>query len=208
MPNYCSYSMQVTGRPEDVDLFLNEMRSDYCYNEHICEGITKDMRHFCRVFEAAPSGEFTFLKQVNDNYEVFLKRLEITGDCAWSVASCMTSGAYTYYSQFKEKYENRSQATTLQLESRRLNLVIEVYSEETGCAFSEHMLYVNGEEVINDCVDYNEIWYDEDDNELDEPIREGGFDSWDFTNEYDLRIARAIFEKHGGLTTGVKAKRI
>ena len=30
MPNYCSYSMQVTGRPEDVDLFLNEMKSDYC----------------------------------------------------------------------------------------------------------------------------------------------------------------------------------
>ena len=68
------------------------------------------------------------------------------------------------------------------------------------------MLYVNGEEVINDCVDYNEIWYDENDNELDEPIVEGGFDSWDFTNEYDLRIAKAIFKKHGGLTTVVKAE--
>lgn len=75
------------------------------------------------------------------------------------------------------------------------------------CVFRAYAIR-NGEEVINDCVDYNEIWYDEDDNELDEPIREGGFDSWDFTNEYDLRIARAIFEKHGGLTTVVKAKRI
>ena len=25
MPNYCSYSMRITGRPEDVDFFVREL---------------------------------------------------------------------------------------------------------------------------------------------------------------------------------------
>lgn len=199
MPNYCVYNMKVTGRQEDVDQFIKELQvTDYSYNDYGCSGIEEGLRHLCRVFSADVIYDIPNKIKIDVDNSVILRDVILSGDCAWSVASCMTDSPTSYYNQLRERYGNRSKATTLKLESKILNLIIEVYSEEPGCCFSEHMLYVNGEEIIDECVDYYETWEDEDGNELDDPIIEGGYDSWDFTSEYDRSLAKTIFDKHGG----------
>lgn len=196
MPNYCSYTMRVTGRPEDVTIFVQELQTDYSYDKEGCHEVPKGLRHFCRVFDANEE-TFTIFRERVDNKDVILKHMYISGDCAWSVVNCMCGGPYSYYNQLKDEYGKRSKATTLAFETARLNLIVELYSEEPGGCFSEHILFVNGEEIINDCVDYCERWYDENDEELDEPIIEGGYDSWDYTDDYNEDIAKVIYSKYG-----------
>ena len=59
------------------------------------------------------------------------------------------------------------------------------------------MLYVNGVEKVSECVEYYERCYDEEDEELDEPIVEGGFGDWDYTEDYDKELAQVIYSKYG-----------
>lgn len=85
----------------------------------------------------------------------------------------------------------------MQLESKRLNLDIEVYSEECGCCFQEHYIIVNGNIVADECVDWYEYYIgdyntkEEAEEELeieitdqewkhDYYISRGGFENWDF----------------------------
>lgn len=203
MPNYCSYSMQVTGKEEDVDFFIEELKTDYYYDkEHNCQGVKEGMRHFCRVFDADVLAAGVNSETLEDGKEIYLKKAVLTGNCAWSITSCMMNeGRFGYYQSLKETYGNKSKATTLAFESKRLNLIVEIYSEETGVGFSEHILYVNGEEIENECVDYYEIWYDENDEELDEPITRGGFENWEFTDRYDQRLAQILYDKDNNKTT-------
>ena len=85
----------------------------------------------------------------------------IAGDCAWSVASCMcmddTVGTYATGTKQND--------TSLQMESERLRLEIEVFSSETGFCFQEHMLYKYGETILDKCVDFNEEWFNSEDYE-------------------------------------------
>lgn len=67
----------------------------------------------------------------------------LCGDCAWSVSSAMRS-------------DSGRREVSLESESERLGLVIEVFSEEIGFEFQEHVLINNGEVLIDDCVDYAE----------------------------------------------------
>lgn len=80
---------------------------------------------------------------------------------------------------------------------KKWNLDMEVFSEETGAQFQEHIKVINGNVVCNDCVDYLECYVDEyktkeeaesefgieisdeEWNFCDGLIRRGGF-SWDF----------------------------
>ena len=66
------------------------------------------------------------------------------GDCAWSVLCAMLS-----------EYVNPS----LETETKRLNLVIEIYSTESGMGFQEHYLIDRGNKLIDECKDdYEEYW--------------------------------------------------
>ena len=69
----------------------------------------------------------------------------VCGDCAWSVLTAMCAWG-------------RFDTPSLESETKRLNLIVEVYSTETGCAFQEHFLIKKGIVEINDCVDYEEHW--------------------------------------------------
>ena len=148
MPNYCSYSMKVKGTPENVQEFVNIIQVNYLYQE---DGTCVDFktkepieRHLWRVFEAD-----IFDDEIIDD----IRSVTITGCCAWSVYSCMCAGRSTYQNDNPNK-----NGTTLENESARLNLSIEVFSEEPGCCFMEHYVYVNGKEIIGDCVDWNEYY--------------------------------------------------
>lgn len=187
MPNYCDFNMKIVGERKNIEELIAVLNSHYDYEpvspDHIrgktyplvhqpaspiyyttngykLESITGP-RHMFRVFEAYVDRD---LDEANASY--------ITGYCAWSVYSCMFKGDYTYYDRFiKENYNNKYigfKGTTLPDESKNLNLKIEVYSEESGCAFMEHFLIDNGEILIEDCVDieYEEV--------LDEKGRETG----------------------------------
>lgn len=67
------------------------------------------------------------------------------GDCAWSILTAMCA-------------EYRKDAPSLESETERLGLVVEVFSSEPGCRFQEHYLFVKGDIKVDDCVDYEEHW--------------------------------------------------
>ena len=83
------------------------------------------------------------------------------GDCAWSVLTAMMA------------YKDRN--PSLESETKRLNLEIEIYSSEPGCCFQEHIIIDKGELCLCDCVDYEEHWIAEFDT-LEEYNEECGTD--------------------------------
>jgi hypothetical protein len=176
--------MCVKGRKENVEEFIKVIKANYDYGTM---EFTHD-RHLFRVFSADDNG----IEQVDDDvYEVI-----INGDCAWSVHSCMFESYY--YNDLKERFPNEFRGTTLPIESERLNLDIEVYSEECGMCFQEHYIILNGNVAVYDSVDWCEYYIrdfetkeeaeeeldieitDEEWNGNDDFISRGGFESWDF----------------------------
>ena len=145
MPNYCNYSMKVVGKETKVDEFIKIIQSDYHFDDN---GKCNVDRHMWRVFEADVTDECI----VDD-----IKSVIICGYCAWSVYSCMFDGPNTYQGDHCSPTDG---GTTLQIESARLGLDIEVFSEETGCCFMEHYLIRNGVIEIDDCVDFYEYCTD------------------------------------------------
>lgn len=172
MPNYCNYSMRVVGKETNVDEFINIIQTDYAFDDN---GKCSVDRHFWRVFEA---------EVTNENIKDDIKSVIIDGYCAWSVYSCMFDGHLTYQHDHPDA---KAGGTTLQFESARLNLDIEVFSEEPGCAFMEHYLIRNGEIEIDDCVDFFECCADdyetveEMNDDLETDITQEEFD---YANEY------------------------
>lgn len=153
MANNCYYRMRVRGTRDDVADFIKVIQCDYNYTNNT---FTFD-RHLSRVFEAC-------VEDVEDDNEQSTT-ITISGDCAWSVYSCMMEGEHTYFND--DKNNPNSQRSSLIIESKLLNLEIEVYSEETGCEFQEHFIIKNGEVLENDCVKYQEFYYD---GEFDEEL--------------------------------------
>lgn len=142
MPNYCNYEMKVTGTKESVDEFINIIQADY----HISENGTCDCdRHFWRVFEA---------DVYESGYQGDKYYANLGGYCAWSVYCCMFDGEDTYNEDC-----NGEGGTSLDIETERLNLTVEIYSEEPGLGFEEHYVFVNGklvvDEIKNDLKEYD-----------------------------------------------------
>lgn len=150
MPNYCNYSMCVKGTKENVEEFIKVIQADYNYGTM---EFSYD-RHFFRVFEA----DYNEIEELDDN----IYQAIIDGYCAWSVSSCMFNNhSSSYYNALKERYPNAFRGTTLPIESKRLNLDIEVFSEEGGMCFQEHYIILKGDVVCDECVDWNEYYIDE-----------------------------------------------
>lgn len=186
MPNYCNYSMCVVGEKKNIEEFIKVIQADYNYGTM---EFSYD-RHMFRVFEAVCD---EIEERADDTYQT-----TINGYCAWSVASCMLEGGY--YNALKGDYPDDFRGTTLDRESEKLNLSIEVYSEESGCCFQEHYIITNGNIDCDECVDWSEIWVEdyetkeeaEEDLEMEITDEEwasglsegyftrGGFEDWDF----------------------------
>lgn len=135
MANNCWYDMHVSGTRKSLDEFYKVL-TDYDHP-----------RHFYRVFTA-------------ETYDTYQNKDGtftdcISGDCAWSVCSCMTIGAIGTYAK-----GDRETDTSLQLESERLHLRIEVFSSEPGVGFQEHYYYDNGVELANEEKDYGEYEFE------------------------------------------------
>lgn len=150
MPNYCYYQMKVVGAKEKVDEFIKVMDSHYDYGANEFEF---DRHMGGRVFEVNVD-EF---EEIDNNVYAAI----ISGDCAWSVVCCMFSGTLTYYNDLKSRFPETCRSTTVPIESKNLDLDIEIFSEECGMGFQEHYLVRKGVVEIEDCVDYYEYYVEE-----------------------------------------------
>lgn len=181
MPNLCTYSMCVTGKKNDVEEFIKVAQADYDYGTM---EFSYD-RHFFRVFEAY----YDEIEELGPNVDGDnIYQVIINGECAWSVGCCMFSVGY--YDDLKERFPNEFRGTTIPAESKRLNLSIEIFSEECGCCFQEHYTVIDGDIIEDECVD----WYEYDLSEYDtkeEAEADLGFEitdeEWDSGEEYISR---------------------
>ena len=148
MANNCEYTMKVVGTKKNIDEFIQVMQADYDYQTKTF----KYVRHIGeKVFEAE-------LYEQNSR-EDKLSEAWIKGYCAWSVSICMFGGEHSYYNDFKKRADCRS--TTIPIESKKLNLDIEIYSSEPGCEFQEHYLVRKGKVEIDETTEYLCLYVDE-----------------------------------------------
>ena len=144
LPNICTYEMAITGNKNKVEELIQIMQNDY--------NCTPDEPlHLWRVFNA-----YENTRESYDNTEDIIT-VVIDGDCAWSVQSCMLEGGY----QAQFNYDGRCNGTTLEKETKRLGLVVEIYSEECGCEFMEHYIIASGEFIENECVEWSEYFMED-----------------------------------------------
>ena len=149
MPNYCTFSMKVNGKKESIEEFIEILNADYDYHNNRFTA----KRHFYRVFEAEC---LDGISKNDTDYSAIIK-----GYCAWSVYCCMFDGSLTYYSSGKKEHGRMFRGTMIPKESERLHLDIEIFSEETECAFMEHYIVKNGDIETDECVDYCVYFIDE-----------------------------------------------
>jgi hypothetical protein len=172
--------MRIVGKKESVEEFIKVIQADYSYR-------TMEFsynRHMFRVFEADHD-------EIEERFDGKFQTT-IYGYCAWSVSSCMLRDGY--YGAVKKEYPDDFRGTTLDIESERLNLDIEVYSDECGMCFQEHYIITNGEIVCDECVDWEEYdVYDYDSKEDAEEDLDVKFTDEEWANQDDGKICRGGF---------------
>lgn len=148
MPNICYYSMRIQGKSNDVEEVVKTIKAYYNYDTLEFS----HTQHLFRVFEA---------DIIEDYEEDDIRSVQIDGECAWSVYSCMMSGKHTYYDIFKDDFKDDFRGTTLTKLSKETHTMIEVFSEEIGVGFQEHYLIKHGQFLIKESIPYYEIDKDE-----------------------------------------------
>lgn len=179
MPNYCDYEMKINGKKENVEKLISYLQAEYSYKGDGTVECSAD-KHFFRVFGADVLEEY----EIDPGKEDTLYTAIVGGCCAWSVYSCMMQGEHTYYNRVKESNKKEFYGTHMIEATRELDLEVEIFSEEPGCGFMEHYRIDKGEVLVDDCVDWCEL-YDEEgepiyDEETGEQETEGGVE-WAYT---------------------------
>lgn len=191
--------MAITGKRDNVEALIQIMQNDY-------DCTPDEPLHLWRVF----SVEETMRMSYDDTEDIIT--VTLSGDCAWSVATCMLEGGY----QAQHNSDGRCNGTTLEKETKRLGLVVEIYSEECGCEFMEHYIIASGEIITNECVewleyfmdnfddvtDFNETtgenWTEEQFKVYDEDTFEIGGMDWDFDDGivlYEEYVDKSVIEE-------------
>lgn len=120
-------------------------------------GKMEDVKEFVRMlkWKGTPPNEgfgriMSAYVSCEEPLEEGLFSCEVEGDCAWSIRSSMLN-------------IDGKRNPSLETETKRLNLAVEAYSQESGCCFQEHFLIVKGEILTNECLD----WYEYNIEDLD-----------------------------------------
>lgn len=169
MPNYCDFDLAVVGKRKKVAEFLKVLSAHYDYAEP-----GEQPRHLFRVFNVWELENYDTIEEFLDDEAEELDdntiSVIVSGICAWNVGACMTEEGY--YKDVKKSVGDRFNGTTLQIESKRLKLEIEVYGVEGTCI--EHYEYRDGKIIAEE---YKEFEYMGSDNEeaseilgLEEPL--------------------------------------
>lgn len=164
MSNDCNYSMvAVSYKKSALEKLINIMNY-------------KDENYYIyRVKEVDSSEIYSY-----DNYYC----VDIFGIVAWSCYDWFNSKELPEelimlnYNQGNPIY-GTAHYITMDLLCKKLKIGIELYSDECGCCFQEHYhVDHEGNILIKDCVEWQEIWEDENGNEFDEPLSIGGFPNY------------------------------
>lgn len=126
--------------------------------------------HFFRIFDFNKVCE-----GADENEEYFINAC---GECAWSLQSCVLEEGY--YSSWKE-FEGKDwfKGTCLEKVHEKFpNLKIEMFSEEDGCQFSEHIL-INEDGFLDECEELVAVCYES----IEEAKKDGLEISEDLINE-------------------------
>lgn len=165
MANNCYYDMKVVGEPKAVQEFIRCMRYEEEYKE---DGLG-------RIFDCEVIDGSNFENSTKINGWAV-----VAGDCAWSVKCSM----------MKEYIARRN----LESETARLGLCVEVFSEELGFEFQEHIIVDKGLVTLDDSVDVEEYCLDDlDEEEIQELVEDFGI-----TREQLFEEAEEGYYKHGG----------
>lgn len=182
-----------------------------CYFKMKIVGSIENVKKFEKIL-CAPDYSTTYLFSViyvsiDHENEICGKRsVSYSRTCAWSCSDSMLCKEISYYGQNLEDKNPDPNITTIQIESERLNLGIELYSEEVENGFQEHIFFLNGKEIENERVDCRNyfiddpedlFYYNEEHPEepltmaqveaMDDPeIKEGGFEEWNFSKIFYL----------------------
>jgi hypothetical protein len=183
MANDCSFWFKAVSRdPEKLHKFLNCWKVEYYY-----EG-----EHLFRIFDCI---EIVSIRPVCKG----LYYAEMSGTCAWSLSSCITTKSGSYYDGVIEDFRKKPETTRIHNKyARNINALckeyetaIEIFSEEPGCGFSEHMqVDYKGNFVFDEAVDFREYWWDRDNQTIDEFNKETGLNltEEDFDGEDYYRV--------------------
>ena len=161
MANICDFSMVVKGKKENIEQFINMMQQ---------KGTVWMGR-----------GAVVYSQDMKETELCEIYRCQIDGDTKWSVQSSMVSNAISMRTEpdkwcFDEDTDKTKLTFVTLFEAcEQLQLDMEVYSEEAGCGFQEHYVFIDGNLVAEECVDYTEEYNEE----TDEYESSGGF-VWDF----------------------------
>ena len=163
MANYCDYNMKIIGYPSNVGKALEIIMQNYSYWSPTF--LKNPKPHLYRVFEA----NLGDMRNVTQS----IVSMEVYGYCAWSVYSCMMEGPFTYYNDFRPNNPDKkttmdyiSAGTSLIQMCRDLNLYIEVYSDEPGMGFQEHIVINNFGKILIDDTHEGVIHVYADDEEM------------------------------------------
>lgn len=182
MANICGFSMRVRGKRDDIEKFHNAMQQKG--NVYMGRGSDADIEY-----------------EDEDDYSIGW----IQGWCKWSVQSAMIDNAISMRTEPNIWYfgddvdKSKIEFITLIEACRKYNVDMEVFSEESGCCFQEHIMVINGDVVIDECVEWNEYCLDDFDTKeeaeeeleieiTDEEWNEGGFIGRGGFGEWEFEI--------------------
>lgn len=135
MSNYCEYCLKAKGEEKNVKELVQILQYKH-----------PDLEPY-RIFDAYEDECGT------DNENKYFVCL--SGYVAWSIISSILAP--------EEKTKNipsDRKLVNIINETNRLHLVIEIFSSESLIGFQEHYIIDNGDVLVNECKDYDEIIYD------------------------------------------------
>lgn len=152
MPNWCEYTMKAVSKSKDA---LDRLISILQYED--------EEYYIYRCASVSVSDEF----QEDDYFVVMLY-----GDVAWSC-----SAWFGRIERLDETIETGGHYVTLDILCERLGIAVEVFGKELGMEFQEHCLCnPNGDVLLDADTEWHCTYFDNEGNELSEPIESGGFD--------------------------------
>ena len=151
MANDCMVDLVVRGRKECVKEFDKIITADYDYS----------------AMEFSHKPHFNRLRGVDhaDYSEYGLMAIQsYVVDCAWSAEVCFMKGDCTYYGGREAKRledGTPNYSTNLEDVSKQYDLDIELWSQESGFEFEEHILIKKGEVIENEVYEYHEYYIED-----------------------------------------------
>lgn len=184
MPNICEYEFMFKGTKKNVQTLLNWMNSEYNYDGwksevYLLKGEKKiPQKHHIgyRVFDCYYDSFEDDLAKANDNDVLVVGGF---GNVAWSCACtmfdlplsymsydsislCLRSKSFNIKKLFRRiQRKLTSKSISLPKACEKLHIEAEIWSREPGMCFAEHYYIKNGEVLVEESTEYQEIYIDE-----------------------------------------------